>query len=377
MPEATKDRKSQASIHDEAAAALKRLETKDPGLRQFLKKAYGYVVFPALGKAAVVVGGAYGRGLVFEKGKPVGYATIGKTTLGVDVGGDTFTEVIAFENREALERFKKGKLAFTANASAVLVKAGAAGTADYEKGAVAFVYVRGGMLLEASIGGQKFKFKPMEGGAQRQKEGREDGHPSGKGKGRGEEGAGGAEASGEEDEGEEQQDEGDESDEGEGDEESAAGGDGPSMRDRTKAGVKAAKHLQKAATGGRLGQAFGLWGAARQLRTAAAGAGTGAANLIKQRPVTTALVGGGLAAGAILLAAGLMGGFAGAGQQADDQEADDQEADDQEGEVEDQREGGDEGQADEADEDGGEDSGGEEEQDELPPRMAARGRSRA
>src|SRR4051794_16913261 len=79
-------------IDKDAAATLKRLEKKDPGLRRFLERAYGYAVFPRVGKAGLVVGGAYGRGVVFEQGEKVGYATMGRTSLGVDVGGDTFSE---------------------------------------------------------------------------------------------------------------------------------------------------------------------------------------------------------------------------------------------------------------------------------------------
>jgi len=150
------------TLEREVAAALKRLELEDPGIRQLLDDSYAYAVFPSVGKAALVVGGAYGHGLVFEKGKPIGHATLAQTTVGVQIGGDTFTEVIAFDSKESLERFKEGNVVFAASASAVLVKAGAAGTADYEDGVCALAYSQGGMLLEAAIGGQKFDFKPME-----------------------------------------------------------------------------------------------------------------------------------------------------------------------------------------------------------------------
>jgi hypothetical protein len=151
------------TIHDDVQAAIKRLDTVDPGLKRELKKAYGYAVFPAVGKAALVLGGAYGRGEVYERGKVVGYATIAQATLGVQVGGETFTEVLVFDSKEPLDRFKRGKTAFAANAAAVLVKAGAAGTADFENGVAAYAYSDGGMLLEAAIGGQRFHFQPAEG----------------------------------------------------------------------------------------------------------------------------------------------------------------------------------------------------------------------
>ncbi len=151
-----------ATIREEVKAALKRLKAKDPGLKQLLKDAYGYAVFPSVGKAALVVGGAYGRGAVFEQGKLIGFATIGQTTIGVQIGGDTFSELVVFEDEQALERFKEGKLKFAANAAAVLVKAGAQATNNYEKGVQTLAYSRGGMMLEAALGGQKFKFKSVE-----------------------------------------------------------------------------------------------------------------------------------------------------------------------------------------------------------------------
>jgi len=151
---------TKTNLHDDVAATLKRLEARNKGLKEQIKQAHGHAVFPSVGKAALVVGGSYGRGLVFEKGKFIGYATITQLTLGVQVGGDTFSEVVLFESKQALDRFKQNKTAFAANASAVLVKAAAAGTADFPKGVKAMAYSRGGMLLEAAIGAQKFKFKP-------------------------------------------------------------------------------------------------------------------------------------------------------------------------------------------------------------------------
>lgn len=152
--------KASKPISKVARATLQRLEEKDPGLGRLLKKAHAYVVFPSVGKAALVVGGAYGRGAVFEKGRFVGHATVGQTTAGLQLGGETFSEVVMFENPEAFERFKRGNLRFAANASAVLVKAGAAATKDLEKGVKVLAYARGGMLIEAAVGGQKFTFKP-------------------------------------------------------------------------------------------------------------------------------------------------------------------------------------------------------------------------
>jgi lipid-binding SYLF domain-containing protein len=148
------------TLNSEVQAVLKRLQAEDPGLKELLEKAHAYAVFPSVGKAAAVIGGAFGKGEVFERGSLIGYAGLAQLTLGVQVGGDTFSEIIAFENKQALGRFKEGRWTFAANASAVLVKAGAAASVNYEKGAAVFVYSEGGMLLEAAIGTQKFFFRP-------------------------------------------------------------------------------------------------------------------------------------------------------------------------------------------------------------------------
>src|SRR5437868_5865824 len=92
-------RKAKPSLHDEAQATIKRLQSIDPGLKSLLRKAHGYAVFPAVGKAAAVIGGAYGHGVVFERGRPIGYATLAQLTIGIQLGGDTFSELIVFENR--------------------------------------------------------------------------------------------------------------------------------------------------------------------------------------------------------------------------------------------------------------------------------------
>lgn len=330
---------SPGGIREEAAATLKRLEAKDPGLKQFLKEAYGYVVYPSVGKAALVVGGGYGKGLAFERGKPVGYATIAKVTLGVDLGGQTFSEVIAFESREVFERFKRGRFGFSANASAVIVKAGASGTADYEKGAVAFAYSRGGLLLELSLGGQKVKFKPMSGQQGTGEEGKERG-------GQGQEN--------EEQEGQ-QQEQG-----------------APGLVGRAASGLRNAV--------GGLGRASsGLRDVAGRVRDAASGAASGAGRAINRHPVAAALIGGGLAAGTILLAARALGG-SDEGQETGDQESEDRESEDRESEdqedarAEDQTQGeeGEEGEEEEGDE------GEEESADEVGGRFSSssRGRSR-
>lgn len=148
------------TLHAESLATVRRMAERDPQLRRVLDGAYGYAVFPSVGKASAVVGAAFGKGEVFQGGRLVGYAGLVQLTVGVQLGGDTFSQIIAFTDKSSFERFKSGRVVFAANASAVLVKAGAAAAANHESGAIVFVSSEGGMLVEAAIGAQKFVFKP-------------------------------------------------------------------------------------------------------------------------------------------------------------------------------------------------------------------------
>lgn len=144
----------------DTSATIQRFKAKDPGIERFFRSAYGYAVFPTVGKGAVGVGGAYGKGQVYEQGKAIGKTELVQLTIGFQWGGQAYSELIFFENREALERFKAGNLKFSAQASAVAITAGASATAAYENGVAVFTMTRGGLMYEASIGGQGFTFEP-------------------------------------------------------------------------------------------------------------------------------------------------------------------------------------------------------------------------
>jgi lipid-binding SYLF domain-containing protein len=152
----------QAHLDANAATSVRSMCIQDPGLRPFLDKAYAYVIFPDVGKAAFIAGGAYGWGQVYERGRVVGYADISQATIGLQGGAQGYAELIAFENPTALHGFEAGQLTFSANASAVALKAGAAASAKYDSGVAVFVSPHGGLMLEAAIGGQTFSFRPHE-----------------------------------------------------------------------------------------------------------------------------------------------------------------------------------------------------------------------
>jgi len=131
-------------------------------MENLFKHSAGYVIFPNVGKGAIGVGGASGRGTVYDKGMVVGTAQMTQVTVGAQVGGQAYREVIFFENRDALDRFMQNKFEFSGQASAIAVKSGAAANANYRNGVVVFSQEKGGLMLEASLGGQKFTYKPLK-----------------------------------------------------------------------------------------------------------------------------------------------------------------------------------------------------------------------
>jgi lipid-binding SYLF domain-containing protein len=145
----------------QAQDALAMFLKADPGLKKFQEEAVGYAVFPSVTKGAIGLGAAHGNGSVYEKGKRVGTASLTQVTLGLALGGQSYAELIFFETREALDSFKKSELAFSAQVSAVAAAEGASRNAKYQLGVAVFTLARGGLMYEASIGGQKFKFKPL------------------------------------------------------------------------------------------------------------------------------------------------------------------------------------------------------------------------
>jgi lipid-binding SYLF domain-containing protein len=144
----------------DARQSLELFKKADRGMDRALSDAAGYAIFPAVAKGALAVGGAAGDGVLFEKGKPVGKVRMTQLTIGPQLGSQTYSELILFEDEANLTKFKRGNFAFSAQASAVAVRDGAAATAPYERGVRVYSVAKSGMMFEASIGGQKFSFVP-------------------------------------------------------------------------------------------------------------------------------------------------------------------------------------------------------------------------
>lgn len=147
---------------------------------KFFQSAHGYAVFPTIGKGGIGIGGAYGTGRVYEQGKYIGDSSMAQLTIGFQLGAEGFSQIIFFEDARALREFTSGNFEFAAEASAVAITAGAsarAGTTGasagasagrhdatavgrYHKGMATFTVAKGGLMYQATIGGQKFSYKP-------------------------------------------------------------------------------------------------------------------------------------------------------------------------------------------------------------------------
>ena len=128
-------------------------------LRPYFKKARGYAVFPNIGKGGIGIGGARGKGEVFEKGNVIGSTTLTQISIGFQLGGQAFSQIIFFKDKKSLERFTEGNFEFGASASAALISEGANASADYSDGVAVLTFSKGGLMYEASIGGQKFTYE--------------------------------------------------------------------------------------------------------------------------------------------------------------------------------------------------------------------------
>ncbi|HUJ59139.1 MAG TPA: YSC84-related protein [Kofleriaceae bacterium] len=147
-----------------ANATLGEMETRDPGLPSLLDTAQAYAVFPDVGAAgALVAGGAYGKGILYEHGVPTGYVELRQGSIGLELGGQTFAELVVLSSQDEVDRLKAGSFDVGASASAVALKAGAAATARLQPGSTAFVMPRGGLMAGISVHGQQIQYRPLSG----------------------------------------------------------------------------------------------------------------------------------------------------------------------------------------------------------------------
>ncbi len=166
----------QADDYSDTLTLFKNARESGP----MLKNAYGYAIFPTIGKGGLVVGGAYGKGRVYEKGVYIGDTSMTQVSIGFQAGGQGYSQLILFQDKRSLDEFTAGNFEFSADVSAVAITAAAgasAGTSgasssasggkkdaatagQYYKGVAVYTIVKGGAMYQATVAGQKFKYTP-------------------------------------------------------------------------------------------------------------------------------------------------------------------------------------------------------------------------
>ena len=151
---------SKVVLEAQVEESLAEFKAKYPSINDYIESSYGYAVLPNVLKGAFWVGGAQGKGAVYEQGSLVGYIRMTQATLGFSFGGQSFREVVFFSDQATLNRFRTGPFTFSGQVTALVLEAGAAAKVNYRDGMAVFVLTRAGLIVDASIGGQKFKYVP-------------------------------------------------------------------------------------------------------------------------------------------------------------------------------------------------------------------------
>jgi lipid-binding SYLF domain-containing protein len=144
-----------------ANAKLDEMKSVDPVFADFIRDAYGYAVYPTVGEGGFIGGAGYGKGDVYERGKMIGWSDITQLSVGAQIGGQKYSEVIAFENKDALNRFIEKEYTLAAEATATAITAGTAAKARWQNGMAVFTYGQKGLMAKAAVGGQRFRFRPV------------------------------------------------------------------------------------------------------------------------------------------------------------------------------------------------------------------------
>jgi lipid-binding SYLF domain-containing protein len=158
VPKTVEKRNVLTSQVDEAITAFKK---KSPRIERYFDTSYGYAVFPKVGKVAFVGGGAYGMGQMFVQNELIGYIRLTQASAGFSFGVESFREIIFFETKESLEKFQIERYALAAQVSGTAFRAGMAAKTDYGREKKVFIMTENGLMIDASVAGQKFRYVPF------------------------------------------------------------------------------------------------------------------------------------------------------------------------------------------------------------------------
>ena len=157
---APKSESGRRDLEARAESTLAEMRSRDPALSGLLDDAAGYAVFPEIGKGGAIVGAAYGRGVLFQRGQPVGFVELNQAALGALLGGQTFSELIVLREPYDVQRMKTGNFSLGGNVNAVALTTGAAATVRFTDGVAVFIVPRGGLMAELSVSGLQINFQP-------------------------------------------------------------------------------------------------------------------------------------------------------------------------------------------------------------------------
>jgi len=149
-------------LKEQVPTTIENFKKADSTLGDFFTKSVGYAVLPRVGKGGFIIGGARGTGLVYEQGKLIGHVVMTQATVGAQIGGQSFSELVFFENAEALKDFQKSETTMNAQVGAVAAGEGAGKNAKYTQGVAVFTLPLSGLMAEASVGGQKFRYTAVK-----------------------------------------------------------------------------------------------------------------------------------------------------------------------------------------------------------------------
>jgi len=149
----------EAQKESDVAETIAKFEQGDPGMQAWFQEAYGYAVFPSVGKGGIGIGGSRGKGLVYDQRVLIGKTTLTEISIGFQLGGQAFSEVIFFKDQTALDDFTRGNFELGAGVSAVALTAGASADLGYNGGVAVVTATKGGLMYEATVSGQKFDYE--------------------------------------------------------------------------------------------------------------------------------------------------------------------------------------------------------------------------
>ncbi len=157
---APKSRADQQALEQRADATLQEMMSRNPSLGEVLATTAGYAVFPEVGKGGVIVGGAFGRGVLYDHGRKTGFVKLEQASLGAQLGGQTFAELLVLRDPVDVQNIRAGRYTVGADASVVVLTAGAGASAQAARGTTVFVLPRGGLMVDVSIAGQRVMYEP-------------------------------------------------------------------------------------------------------------------------------------------------------------------------------------------------------------------------